>query len=148
MTHVKFNPGPVNRYFNNMVDELFNDLPVLVNEGFQTRNRKSDVPVNILETKDGYELEMSVPGFEKKDIKVSVDDNILTISGETKPREAKENEKQIRKEFDLKNFKRSFTIDDKIDATGIGASYINGILTLNLPRKEEVKKAATEINIK
>jgi HSP20 family protein len=60
----------------------------------------------------------------------------------------KETDKQIRNEYGYSSFKRSFTIDSTIDATNIDASYINGVLTLNLPKKEVVKASAKEIIIK
>jgi len=60
----------------------------------------------------------------------------------------KENEKQIRREYSFRSFKRSFTLDEKVDATNIEASYINGVLTLNLPKKDTVKASATKIVIK
>ncbi|MCB0741452.1 MAG: Hsp20/alpha crystallin family protein, partial [Chitinophagaceae bacterium] len=62
--------------------------------------------------------------------------------------EKKETDKQIRKEFSYHSFKRSFTVDEKIDATKIDASYVNGVLKLNLPKKEEVKMATKQIEIK
>ena len=58
-----------------------------------------------------------------------------------------ETAKSIRKEFTLKTFKRSFTVDEKIDATNIAAKYENGILTVEVPKKEEAKIAAKEIII-
>ena len=58
-----------------------------------------------------------------------------------------ENGKQIRREYSYRSFKRSFTLDEKINAEGIGAKYQNGVLTLNLPKKEEVKAAVKEITI-
>jgi len=58
-----------------------------------------------------------------------------------------ENEKQIRSEYSYRSFKRSFTLDEKTDGTKIDAKYVNGVLTLNLPKKEEVKPAVKEINI-
>ncbi len=73
---------------------------------------------------------------------------MLTISAEKKEEVKEENQKQIRREYNYNSFKRSFTIDEKIDATNIEASYNNGVLTLNLPKKEEVKVSATEITIK
>ena len=98
-------------------------------------------------------MEVVAPGFDKADFKVNVDQNLLTIAAEKKT-ESKENdeagkkEKQIRREYSYKSFKRTFTIDEQVDATNIDASYVNGILTLNLPKKEEVKAAVTEIKIK
>ena len=153
MTHVKFNNRPFEKSFNNIIDELVYGLPVFVNEGFNPLSKESFVPVNIKETGNSYFLEVIAPGFNKEDFKVNLDDTILTISAEKKT-EIKEDsdsnrkEKQIRKEFSFRSFKRSFTIDEKIDATGIEASYVNGVLTLNLPKKTEVREASKEIVIK
>jgi HSP20 family protein len=88
------------------------------------------------------------PGFEKTDFTVNLDQNLLTISAEKKDEAKVENEKQIRREHSFRSFKRSFTIDEKIDATNIEASYINGVLILNLPKKETVKASATKIVIR
>ncbi|MBO9658830.1 MAG: Hsp20/alpha crystallin family protein, partial [Chitinophagaceae bacterium] len=55
--------------------------------------------------------------------------------------------KQIRREYSFRSFKRSFTLDEKIDAAGIEAKYNNGVLTLNLPKREVVKASAQQINI-
>jgi HSP20 family protein len=131
-----------------MVDEIFNGLPVVLNDGYNFLTKQGYVPVNIKETVDGYTLEVVAPGFEKTDFKVNLDNNVLTISAEKKSEEKIENEKQIRKEYNYRSFKRSFTIDDKTDATAIEASYVNGVLRLNLPKKTEVREAAKDITIK
>lgn len=95
--------------------------------------------VNITETNDAYVLQLAAPGRNKEDFKINIEKNLLTISSETKAEEVKENEKQIRNEFSLQSFKRSFTLDEKIEAEKIEAKYENGLLTLTLPKKEEVK---------
>jgi HSP20 family protein len=147
MTHVKFNRKPFEGNFNSFVDDLFTELPVLFKNEFNQAVRKDFVPVNVKETEKSYQLEIVAPGFEKTDFKINLDQNLLTISGEKK-NEVNENEKQIRGEYNYHSFKRSFTVDEKIDATRIDANYVNGVLTLNLPKKEEVKASATEITIK
>jgi HSP20 family protein len=147
MTHVKFNRKPFEGNFNSFVDDLFTELPVLFKNEFNQAVRKDFVPVNVKETEKSYQLEIVAPGFEKTDFKINLDQSLLTISGEKK-NDVKENEKQIRREYNYHSFKRSFTIDEKIDATNIDANYVNGVLTLNLPKKEEVKASATEITIK
>ncbi len=148
MTHVKFNRKPFEGSFNNLIDDLFNELPVLP---------KNDcwvgmVPVNIKEMDKNFIIEVIAPGFDKSEFNISLDQQLLTISAEkkNKVKEDQENigtEKQIRKEYSFRTFKRSFTLDDKTDGTNIDAKYVNGILTLNLPRKEEVKPSIKEITI-
>ena len=145
MTYVKVN-NPINKSFDGLMNELFNDLPISFGKSL-----REDVlhfpPVNIIENNELYKLEMSAPGLEKADFNVKLDGKILTISSEKKTEAATEHEKMIRKEFSQKTFKRSFTLDEKIDAANISARYENGILKLELPKKEEVKNGAKEISI-
>jgi HSP20 family protein len=148
MTHVKFHNRPFEKSINNVVDELLGGLPVLFNDGFSSLSKQGYAPVNIKETGTGYTLEVVAPGMEKSDFKVNLDGNILTIEAGKKAEVQNETDKQIRREYSFRSFKRSFTIDEKIDATGIEASYINGVLTLNLPKRAEVKEQATTITIK
>ena len=148
MTNVKFNRKPFEGPFNNLVDDLFTELPAFFKNEFNNTVGKGFVPVNVKETEKTYQMEVVAPGFEKTDFTVKIDQNLLTISAEKKEEVNKENEKQIRREYSFRSFKRSFTLDEKIDATNIEASYINGVLTLNLPKKETVKASATKIVIK
>ena len=148
MTHVKFNRKPFEGSFNNLVDELFTELPVLFKSELNQNLNKGFIPVNIKETEKSYQLEVVAPGFEKTDFKINLDQSLLTVSAEKKEEVKDEKQKQIRREYSYQSFKRSFTVDEKIDATNIEASYINGVLTLNLPMKEVVKASATEISIK
>jgi HSP20 family protein len=144
MTHVKFSHRPFEKSFNNLMDDLFSELPVLYKNG---SNQSGFVPVNIKDKEKSYQVEVVAPGFEKNDFKVNIDQDLLTISAEKKDEAKNENEKQIRREYSYRSFKRSFTIDEKIDAAGIEAKYVNGVLTLNLPKKEQVKASAQEITI-
>lgn len=148
MTNVRLNRKPFEGTFNNLVDDIFSELPVFIKKEFNTGDRKGFVPVNVKETDKSYELEVVAPGFEKADFKISLEQNLLTISAEKRNEEKEETQKQIRREYSYSSFKRSFTLDEKIDATNIEASYINGVLVLNLPKKEAVKVTASEIVIK
>ena len=146
MTLVKFNRRPLDRTFNNLVDDIFSNFPVYNGDDVK-REWKGLVPVNVTETEKSYNIEVVAPGFEKADFKVTVDGQILTIAAEKKSEATEENKKQIRKEYNYRSFKRSFTLDEKTDAAGIDATYVNGVLTLNLPKKEEVKTPAQQISI-
>jgi len=103
--------------------------------------------VNIKETETGYTLDVMAPGFDKENFQVSVEENILTIKAEKKAEETTGKDKFIRKEYNLGAFNRSFTLDKNIDADNISAQYVNGVLTLNLQRKEEVKTGVKAIAI-
>jgi len=145
MTLVKVNNG-FGRNLDGMMKDFFNELPATVSKTF-----REDVlhfpPVNIVEKENSYGVELSVPGFEKSDFTVKLDGNILTISTEKKEENNETTNKMIRKEFSYKAFKRSFTLDEKIDAENISAKYENGILKLELPKKENQKSPAKDINI-
>ena len=146
MTLVKVN-SPVSRSIDGFMKDFLNEFPSTVSKTF-----REDVlhfpPVNITETASAYLVDLSVPGYEKSDFKINLEANVLTVSSEKKNEETKEeNGKTIKTEFSYKAFKRSFTIDDKIDTENISAKYENGILKLELPRKEIIKQGAKEINI-
>ncbi len=145
MTLVKVN-NPMAKSFDGLVNDFFNDFPATFGKTI-----REDVigfpPVNIRENADAYELEIAAPGLEKSDFNLNLDKNILTISTEKKEEIKEENSKLIRKEFSYKAFKRSFTVDEKIDAINISAKYENGILKVALPKKEELKAAPKEITV-
>jgi HSP20 family protein len=145
MTQVKFRPFETS--LNTLVDDLFAEMPVLFKNGNKQSPWKGFVPVNIKENEKNYSLDVIAPGFDKADFKVNLEENILTISAEKKTDTKNENEKEIRKEYQYKSFQRSFTLDDKIDTAGVEARYVNGVLTLNLPKKEKVKTPSKEISI-
>ncbi|SKA10323.1 Hsp20/alpha crystallin family protein [Sediminibacterium ginsengisoli] len=140
MTLVKQNAA-----FGNLFDELFNNIPAAW--GKEAQNAFASPATNIHETTDGYHLELNVPGRNKEDFAVNVDKGLLTISYEKKEEAENKDYKTVRKEFTFRSFKRSFTIDDKINTEAIQAKYENGILKLYLPKKEEVKVAPKQISI-
>jgi HSP20 family protein len=148
MTQVKFSHKPFQTTFNTLVDDLFAEVPVLFNNN--VGEWKGSAPVNIKESEKSYSIDVIAPGFDKTDFKINLEQNILTITAEKnnevvndQPKDAKE----IRKEYSFRSFKRSFTLEEKIDSDGIEAKYVNGILTLNLPKKEVVKSTSKDISI-
>jgi HSP20 family protein len=144
MTLVKFNNKPANGF--NFLENFFNEIPTVFRDDFAS-NTKGAIPVNIKAIKDAYQVEVVAPGFEKNDFKINLEKNLLTISAEKKNEVKEENENQIRNEYNYRSFSRSFTLDEKIDAEKIEAKYLNGVLTLNLPKKAEVKASAKEISV-
>lgn len=128
--------------FNNLIGDLFAPMPSLFREEF-----RQAAPVNIRETEKEYVIEVVAPGWNKEDFKIQLDNNLLTVSVDKKEETVNENEKVVRREYRQQSFKRSFTVNEKMNADAISAQYVNGVLTLNLPKKEEVKPAAKQINI-
>ncbi|HEY5371988.1 MAG TPA: Hsp20/alpha crystallin family protein [Hanamia sp.] len=141
MTTLRFNQ-PTLKNLDSFLDSLLNDSPVTNNYGINFP------AVNIVESNDDYQLEFNVPGRKKDDFKITVDKNILTVSFEKKEEAKDENKKIIKKEFSTQSFKRSFTLDEKINADEIDAKYEDGLLLLTLPKKEEVKALPKEIAVK
>jgi len=140
MTFVK-HPAQV----NNLFYELFTNFPS--NWGRDFSNQVGNPKVNIHETAEGFHLELIAAGRNKEDFKVNIEKDLLTISFEKKETEENKDYKTIRKEFTLNSFRRSFSLDEKIQADAVQAKYENGILKLFLPKKEQVRQAPKEITI-
>lgn len=140
MTLVRNNFRPVS--FGNVFNDFFNDLPA-----FAEKTGLNFPPVNIAETEDGYHVELNAPGRNKEDFKINLDNGLLTIGYEKKEEAKNDAVKSIRKEFSFQSFKRSFSLEDKVDAVNIQAKYENGLLKIYLPKKAEVKEAAKQITI-
>ena len=125
----------------NSNSELFNRF---FNEEKQDCNQFFAVPpANIVESKEGYRIDIAAPGFEKPDFKIELNENLLIISlgEEDQKNEQKDAQnKFVLREFNFSKFRRSFKISDKIDKEKIEAAYQNGVLEINLPLKEEVLK--------
>lgn len=142
MTLIKNNYRPLNGGFNSLFNELFSELPAFAEKaGFNFP------PVNIAETSDAYHLELNVPGRAKDDFKIQLEKGLLTISYEKKEEAKQEGVKSIRREFEYQSFKRSFSLDEKVETAAIQAKYENGLLKLLLPKKAEIKEPAKQIAI-
>jgi HSP20 family protein len=135
MSLVRFShsfPSLFDRFFDT---ELFD----WSNKNFSDTN--TTLPsVNIKEDENGFEVEMAAPGFEKKDFKIDLNNNLLTISSEKKiENETKEGQQFTRREYSYQSFSRSFTLPNLVDSEKITAKYENGILKVVIPKKEEAK---------
>ncbi len=129
----------------NVFDELFNSFPTTWGKDAATGYPTASVNIN--ETDDAYHLELNAPGREKSDFSINVEKGLLTISYEKKEETATTSYKTIRKEFTYRSFKRSFSVDDKINTEAIEARYENGVLKLLLPKKDEVKSSPKQIAV-
>jgi HSP20 family protein len=133
--------------------ELFPAMPGLFNDLFtrdffnwglsNNSETNTTIPaVNIRETNDNFVVEMAAPGMTKKDFRVELDGNMLTISSEkTNEHQENDNERYSRKEFSYQSFQRTFHLPkDVVDADKIEAKYHDGILHLVIPKREEAKQ--------
>jgi HSP20 family protein len=129
---------------------LFDDLLIkdLFNFPLRTAFNGRSVPdVNLKETDSAFELEMAVPGMNKKDFKVELAQNTLTISAqkESKTEEKSDDGNYSRREFSYQSFSRSFNLpEDLVNGDEIGANYKDGILHITVPKKESVKQRSVK----
>lgn len=146
MALVKFkdpaNGNAVNPWFNDVFESLFND-------SFVSDRMTLRVPaVNIAENENEYHIELAAPGLNKEDFKVNLEKNILSISVEKKIENNEDNRRFNRREFSYSSFVRSFTLPEGADQNNIDASYVNGVLTITVGKREEAKQLTREIAIK
>ena len=145
MTLVKFNDrNKVNGYstFNELFDSFFK-------ESFVNGKLINKVPaVNISESDHHFHIELAAPGLKKDDFKIAIDKDILKISAEIKAEEKGDTKKVTRKEYSYSSFVRSFNLPDFIDHANIDASYIDGILKIDIAKKEEAKLLSRDISVK
>ena len=127
-------------------DDFFNDR---FYKHFNTSSSQTHSPaVNIIEDEKGYRIEVALPGVSRKDFKLEVEDDILTISTEKKESKKDQQSNFLRREFNYHSFTRSFQLPEAIDQENIQASHESGILTVKLPKREEVlQKAPKQIEV-
>jgi HSP20 family protein len=103
--------------------------------------------VNIKDTKDNVILNFELPGMEKKDIKVTVKDDVLTVSGQRNFKSEEKDNGWVRTEISSGSFSRSFTLPDTVDPEMVNADYKNGMLEIKLSKRPERKPKEIEVNI-
>ncbi|MFD1162797.1 Hsp20/alpha crystallin family protein [Hwangdonia seohaensis] len=125
--------------WSSWLDDVFNrELPSVFNSNFNTG--MSLPKVNIKETADDFTVEMAVPGLKKSDFQIDLENQVLSISTETKEESEHKDENFTRREFGYSSFKRTFTLPESVDEDKIDARYNDGILSILLPKKEEAKQ--------
>lgn len=108
------------------------------------RRPKYNVPVNIEEKEDYYELSVFAVGFPKEHIKLTVKEDILFVTG-TKEFDEAHKPTFTKQEYPVKSFERSLNLNGKVNADSITARQENGILVITLPKTEEAKNSKKEI---
>ena len=132
-TVIKKNTTP---YLPSVFDELLNTDWL----GGRVNNYTSTPAVNIVENDTNFIIQVAVPGLKKENFNIKLDNDLLTISSNVEKEDSVKKEgKFTRKEFIFNSFKRSFNLPDSVKKTHISASYENGILLLELPKKEEAQ---------
>lgn len=146
MTLVKFSPEKRSNSlmpgFNDIFESFFND-------SFLSDRMTTRVPAaNISETPDHFHIELAAPGLKKEDFKLNLEQNVLTISVEQSQENTGENKNYNKREYSYSSFVRSFTLPDSADDSGIEAEYTDGILKINIAKREEAKTVRRQIEVK
>jgi len=104
-------------------------------------------PVDIYEDAHKLMFKVEIPGMEEKDLKVEMEGNTLTVSGERKLEKEVKEEHFRRKERRYGAFSRSFTLPGTVDASKVEANYTNGVLTIELPKRAEARPKQIKVNV-
>jgi len=103
--------------------------------------------VDISETEGEYQIKAEIPEVKKEDVKVTLEDGVLTIQGERKQEKEEKEKKYHRVERSYGSFVRSFTLPDLVDEEKVKAEFKDGILNLHLPKSEKAKPKAIEVKV-
>ena len=141
MTLIKYNqPGRdiFGRIFSDIMDEFFNDAVA-------TRQTSFAPSIDISETDKQFLIDVELPGINKDDIELNVENNTLTISGERKFEKKDDGKQYHRVESHYGSFTRSFTLPDNVKTDSINATYNNGILNITVDKSEQQMKKQIKI---
>jgi HSP20 family protein len=144
MTLVKFNKP------NNTLLPGFNDVfDSIINDTFFSDRMVTRVPaVNISESESNYHVELAAPGLKKEDFKLTLDHNQLTISVEQRMDHEDSQKSYSKREYSYSSFVRSFTLPESADDSQIEATYTDGVLRVDIAKREEAKAVRRQIEIK
>jgi len=147
MRLVRYNPTRnVSSYFNNF-DRFFNDGFFNPASSLQSDSEVSFKPAaDIYEEENSFVIKTDLPGLTREDIELDLKDGILTIKGKRKSEKEEKKENYYRKERSFGSFSRSFSLSETVNQDEIKAEFKNGVLRVELPKKEEVKPKQIEIN--
>ena len=144
---VKWNPyTEIEKSFDHLFRRPFSLTP------FWEDGSREAVPwrpaVNVHEDKEKFTIDVQLPGIDKKDVQLSVNDNILEIRGERKTDSEEEKNGWHVREFRYGNFLRTFKLPSYVDAENVKAEYEQGVLTVTVPKQEKAKPRQIEIEAK
>ena len=145
---VKVQPFPATKFFSNgFFDELLNRG---IGEFVGSDSQFSQPAVNVTETEESFKVAIAAPGFEKQHFALNIENGnlIVTAKREEKTEEGQaEKSRFLRREFRYESFKRSFKLPNTVNQDAIAAVYESGILNVTLPKKEEAKPVAKNIQV-
>ncbi|HTE26923.1 Hsp20/alpha crystallin family protein [Flavitalea sp.] len=133
---------------NRSIIRNFFDVGSFFDDSWLSRLEKNYPAVNISESEKEYNLELIVPGFKKEDIKIKTDDDLLTISAESKS-ESKDDSKKdyTRREYTYSAFTRTFQLPEYVNGEAIEAHYVDGVLQVKIPKNQTQVRNEKEVPI-
>ena len=137
---------PFDKLFDTMFEKNFPEVSQQV--GVNPYQGSAYPKVNVYEYDDEVGVVAEIPGLDKKQIKVEVEDGILTISGDKHSVWEEDGATVLRKELKASSFKRSFTLGDLLDGDNISANFKDGILSISIPKIEPKQPKVTNVKIK
>ena len=149
MALIRWEPVRELQTVQNEMNRLFNtffDSPTPRGNGAATLRRWIPA-MDVVETDDSYVLRADLPGTSESDVKVELDKNVLTVSGERKREHEHRSEGFYRVERASGSFSRSLTLPDGVDADSIQANFDNGVLEVRIPKREAPKPRKVEISV-
>jgi len=151
MTLVKFNPSHELSNIEKRMRKFFEDFDTPFTGDWGLKNFNSNVftpRVDVTEDNENLYVYAEIPGVDKKDIKINVSGDVLTLSGEKKSEQRDENKNYYRIERNYGSFSRSFTLPAEVVVDKISADYKEGVLNVTLPKTEEAKVVEKQIEVK
>ena len=141
-TLVNLNPTTEARAIEDMFDQLFG-APIR-----QTGTPAGTLPLDIFERDGKLMLKASGPGIDPKDLEIQIENNVLTIRGETRQEEESKEDKVYRREVSYGSFARSVRLPEGLNLEAVDAEFKNGLVTISLPRLPEEKPKAVKIAVR
>lgn len=145
MTLIKFKKP--HHAFSPAFPSIFQDVFESGFPEFRSGTHANLPSVNISETDQLYHIELSAPGFGKDEINITVEEGQLSVAGEKKTETEQKEKRYTRKEFSYQNFKRSFSLPETIQEENIAARFDNGILHIEIPKRETPTRIARKIEL-
>jgi len=140
MALIRWEPARELRDMNRLFNTLFEPSAGAV-------MRRWSPAMDLVETEDNYVLRADLPGVSEGDVKIELDDNVLTISGERKSAHKEAKEGYYRVERAYGSFSRTLKLPEGVDADSISASFDRGVLEVNVPKPEQRKPRRVEIAV-
>jgi HSP20 family protein len=148
MAIIRWNPARDMLGLQDEMSLLLGDFFGVDKHGDETRFIRWAPRVDIVEQDGGYELVADLPGLKKEDIKIEIEDNMLTLKGEKKIEEEKKDKNYRLSERYYGEFVRTFALPENVDRDGIVAEFKDGVLKLEIPKTEKAKPKQIEVKVK